>query len=97
MPEPPVDPALRCALDDAYNAYRGALADYQGGLVGEDEARRALFRSGLVLNVGEAWLLDFAAGRWWRYDGLALDATLRETRAGASQFCRIIDALAASR
>jgi hypothetical protein len=67
-------PDLHEALESALDACRHALADYRAGLLDEAELRRALFRWGLVQWPDSAWLLDLQAGRWWRYDGLALNS-----------------------
>jgi hypothetical protein len=76
------DPALVAALEGALGACRQALADYQAGLLDDDEVRRVLYEAGLVHREGEAWLLDLHAGQWWRYDGLALDAPERSPLSG---------------
>ena len=75
---------LRSALKDSSEAYRAGLADYQGGLLDSEALRHALFRSGLVIHLNEAWLLDGAAQRWWRYDGLRMSDTSSPARGSGS-------------
>jgi hypothetical protein len=72
VPTADVDPSVRDALELALEQCRRSLAEYQAGVVDDDELRRALFHSGLVVPDDEAWLLDLSAGQWFRYDGLAL-------------------------
>jgi hypothetical protein len=62
------------AMARAVEACQQALVDYQTGLLDEDQLRRALYVDGVVLGQGEAWLLDVAAGRWQRYDGIGTEA-----------------------
>ena len=50
-----------------------ALVDYQTGLLDEEQLRRALYRAGIVLGDGEAWLLDVAGGVWRHYDGISTE------------------------
>ena len=61
------------AFERAVADCRQALVDYQSGLLDEEQLRRALYRSGLVLGDSEAWLLDVAAGTWRRYDGVSAE------------------------
>jgi hypothetical protein len=63
-----VDPRAR-----AVAACRQSLVDYQSGLLDEEQLRRALYRDGLLLGSGEAWLLDVAGGTWRRYDGISTE------------------------
>lgn len=69
------DPALRAALASALDACRRGLVDYQAGLLDDAELRQVLVHAGLVHRGDEAWLLDLEAGRWRKYDGLAVGAS----------------------
>ena len=89
------DADLHRALEAALVACREALADYQAGLFADDEVRRILFRHGIVLRDGEAWLLDLQRNQWWRYDGLAVTAVPAPlTSAGVARLRHSIDTLA---
>ena len=57
-------------MERAVAACQQALVDYKSGLLDEEQLRRALYRDGMVLGDGEAWLLDVASGAWTRYDGI---------------------------
>ena len=61
------------ALQRAVAACQQALVDYQTGLLDEEQLRQALYRDGMVLGDGEAWLLDLAGGTWRRYDGISTE------------------------
>ena len=61
------------ALQRAVEACLQALVDYQTGLLDEEQLRQALYRDGMVLGDGEAWLLDLAGGTWRRYDGISTE------------------------
>ena len=61
----------------AVEACQHALVDYQTGLLDEEQLRHALYRDGIVLGDGEAWLLDVASGRWSRYDGIGTEQVSR--------------------
>jgi hypothetical protein len=61
------------AMERAVAACQQALVDYQSGLLDEEQLRRALYRDGIVLGDGEAWLLDVAGGGWTRYDGIGTE------------------------
>jgi hypothetical protein len=61
------------AWQRAVAACREALVDYQTGLLDEEQLRRTLFRSGMVVTDGEVWLLDVAEGTWRHYDGNSTD------------------------
>jgi hypothetical protein len=71
--ERPVD-----AMARAVEACRQALVDYQTGLLDEEQLRHALFRDGIVIGAGEAWLLDVASGRWSRYEGIDAEPLPRD-------------------
>ena len=90
-----VDEDLHRALEAALAACREALADYQAGVLGDEDVRRILFRHGMVQRDGEAWLLDLQRNQWWRYDGLAM-STARSplNRTGVAHLRRSLDALA---
>ena len=60
-------------MAQAVAACQQALVDYQTGLLDEEQLRRALYREGIVLGDGEAWLLDVAGGGWSRYDGIGTE------------------------
>ena len=66
-----VDPLVTAALATAANTCRQAVVDYGAGLLDDGEMRRMLVRAGVVVTADEVWLLDVAAGRWWRYQGAA--------------------------
>lgn len=66
------EPNLDFALESAADMCQRAVADYRSGLIDEAELRCLLYRTGLVQWPDQAWLLDLEAGRWWRYDGVAL-------------------------
>jgi len=68
----------------AVAACHQALVDYQTGLLDEDQLRRALYRDGLLLGNGEAWLLDVAGGTWRRYDGVGIERITSHGREGAA-------------
>ena len=90
-----IDSSLRETLEAALERCRGTLADYQAGVLDDDEVRRALFHAGLVVWHDEAWLLDLQVGRWFRYDGLAVGAaTAPLSSAGVARIRLAIDDLA---
>jgi hypothetical protein len=66
--------ALFDQMQRAIDTYRRLLADYEAGAIEERDLRRQIFRAGLIVQDGDAWLLDFAAGRWVHYDGLRVRA-----------------------
>ncbi len=89
-----IDTDLRQALESALAGCRQALADYQAGLLGDDDVRRSLFHHGLVHHGEEAWLLDLQGEQWWRYDGLGLGAARSPlTNAGVARLRHSIDVL----
>jgi hypothetical protein len=71
------------AMARAVAACQQALVDYQTGLLDEEQLRHALFRRGMVLRDGEAWLLDVASGRWSRYDGIGTEMLRADPLDGA--------------
>jgi hypothetical protein len=91
---PTADPKLLGALAAARSAYRGALADYQAGVIDDTELRRSLFRTGLVVHLNEAWLLDPFAQCWWRYDGVRVEPAGELGREPATAEVAAIDRLA---
>jgi hypothetical protein len=83
---------LRAAVD----ACREVLADYEAGLLTDVEARRALFRVGLVRGNGEAWCLDLERGAWQRYDGISLrDTSFRVSSSNLARWRGSLDAVGA--
>jgi len=83
------------ALDAAVELCRQAMADYRAGLLDENELRSLLFRAGLVQCPDHAWLLDLHAGRWWRYDGVAIvNDGVPVTSAGVARLRDVVEELA---
>ena len=78
-------------LAAAVDACRAALADYEAGLLSDDELRQELFRAGVVHRDGEVWLLDLERGTWQRYDGVSLTEPFFQVR--PTQVTRWRDAL----
>ena len=90
-----VDSHLRKSLEAAVTECRNALADYRSGILDKRELRDALFQAGLVEHAGQAWLLDLQASRWWRYDGVVVDASAAAlTNVGLDRLRAVIDELA---
>jgi len=75
-------------LAAAVEACRAALADYEAGLLSDEELRHDLFRAGLVRRDGEAWLLDLDRGTWQRYDGVSLSEPFFQVRSTQVQVWR---------
>ena len=72
-----IDTELQRALADAASAYRGAIVDYEAGVIDEAAFQAARFRAGIVVDLHEVWILDAKGRNWWRYDGVSLEATDR--------------------
>jgi Bacterial SH3 domain len=60
-------------IDDAMAAYRRLLEDIETKRVDEAAARQRALDAGLLVENGEAWLIDITRNRVHHYDGFRLD------------------------
>ena len=74
---------------------RQALGDYQAGLTDDVELRQALCRAGIAIEPDHVWLFDLSLGRWWAFDGIAVEPVARTSEpARATRLRQIVDDLA---
>ena len=78
-------PERSTELAAAVEACRAAIADYEAGLLSDEELRHGLFSAGLVHGDGVAWLLDLERGSWQRYDGVSLTEPMFQVRSAHVQ------------
>ena len=83
---PTAPPAFAARLQGALGECRAALADLEAGRVDAATCQQRLFRAGLVVEDGRAWVLDLENGHWYQYDGLGLHrlAPSQEASAGGT-------------
>jgi SH3-like domain-containing protein len=67
-----IDDVLSQAIDAALARYADLVGELQAGRIDETAFQRDAYRAGLIVRDSEAWMLDLATERWWRYDGLSL-------------------------
>jgi hypothetical protein len=67
-----IDEDLSRVFGEALARYATLVGELQAGRIDLEAFRRDAFRAGLVVRDSEAWVLDLASERWWRYDGLGL-------------------------
>ena len=65
--------ALIDRLDAAVKEYEQVITDAAEQRIDQAEFQHRAFQAGMVVNEGEAWFLDLRNGRWYRYDGFAVD------------------------
>jgi hypothetical protein len=65
--------ALLGRLDVAVKEYEQVVVDAADGRIEQAEFQRRAFQAGMIVNDHEAWFLDLPTGRWYRYDGFAVD------------------------
>lgn len=74
-------------LNQALEKYVQLANDLAANRVDPETFQREAFKTGLVVRDADAWILDLASKRWWRYDGVQLttlafpdtDATVAST------------------
>jgi hypothetical protein len=59
-------------LDGALGQYGQLVDDLAAQRIDDETFRREAFKIGLVVRERDAWILDLASKRWWRYDGIQL-------------------------
>ena len=66
------DAELIARLQASLSTFTRLLDDLEANRIDADAFRSQAFAAGLIVRDDEAWLWDFAKGRWFRYDGLTL-------------------------
>ena len=69
---PPASSALAAELQAALDRCQQLIADCNAERIDKETFRREIFKAGLIVHDTDAWLFDFANGRWVHYDGFGL-------------------------
>lgn len=70
----PRQAGVPAALGEAMANYGKLLDQLEAGAIDAATFRRRALGIGLVVRDDEAWILDLASERWWRYDGISLSS-----------------------
>ncbi len=68
-------PLLRDALSD----YSALISELDAGTIDDAAFSRRALKVGLIVRPSDAWILDLAGERWWRYDGVSLTTVALES------------------
>ena len=79
------DDGLVGELNAALVAYQRLIDDHEAGRLDDDAFHRQALKTALIVRDTDAWLLDLASERWWRYDGVGLSSVAIPTTGPPAQ------------